>query len=148
MPFIDIYVHFVWATKNRVPFLENGALRREVWRHIHSHGREQGIHVDFVGGWVEHCHCLVSLRNTDAADDVMRILEGESSHFVNRSGMCREGFEWQDGYFAAAVEHGRVRQVRDYIRNQEAHHAVVAFEEEYCRLLLESGHSGVVTDFR
>jgi putative transposase len=34
MPFVKIYIHFVWSTKNRTPFLNSADLRKEVWKHI------------------------------------------------------------------------------------------------------------------
>jgi putative transposase len=34
MPFIKVYIHFVWSTKNRVPHLNSKELRLKVWNHI------------------------------------------------------------------------------------------------------------------
>ncbi|HEY5823116.1 MAG TPA: transposase [Cyclobacteriaceae bacterium] len=61
MPFIKVYIHFVWSTKNRKPFLETRELREKVWKHIHENGKNKGVFIDFVNGYSDHCHCLVSL---------------------------------------------------------------------------------------
>ena len=34
MPYLKVYIHFVWATKNRIPYLVTPALRLKVWWHI------------------------------------------------------------------------------------------------------------------
>lgn len=34
MPYIKTYIHFVWSTKNRFPFLDSKELRQKVWSHI------------------------------------------------------------------------------------------------------------------
>ena len=123
MPFICIYVHFVWTTKYRIPLLHSSSLRRELWRHIRLNGNEKGIHVDHVGGWVDHCHCLVSMNAKQSIESIMHLLKGESSRFANQNLLPDSGFAWQDGYYAAAVQFERVQHVRRYIQNQEDHHA-------------------------
>ena len=143
MPFICIYIHFVWTTKNRIPFLNSASKRMEVWKHIRQYAFDHGIHADFVGGYEDHCHCLVSLKNNQSPDMIMQLLKGESTRFVNRSSLSEIGFDWQDGYYAAAVQFDRVNQVRDYIKNQEAHHCNQSFTDEYDELLRKSGFQKV-----
>jgi len=61
MPFVKVYIHFVWSTKNRYPFLDSKQLRLKVWNHIRENARGKNIFIDFVNGYSDHCHCLVSL---------------------------------------------------------------------------------------
>jgi putative transposase len=61
MPFVSVYIHFVWSTKNRNPHLKTKTIRETMWNHIKDNGRQKGIFVDFVNGHNDHCHCLVSL---------------------------------------------------------------------------------------
>ncbi len=126
-----------------MPFLDSVSKRLELWKHIRQHGLENEIHVDFVGGWIDHCHCLVSLKSNQSPEFVMKMLKGESSRFVNRDHLGAEGFGWQDGYYAAAVQFDRINQVREYIKNQESHHGKQSFTDEYEALLLKSGFQKV-----
>lgn len=48
MPFVKVYIHFVWSTKNRVPYLDSKELRLKIWSHIRENGKEKGIFIDFV----------------------------------------------------------------------------------------------------
>ena len=48
----------------------------------------------------------------------------------------RRAFAWQEGYGAFTVSLSAVERVREYIRDQEAHHINHSFQDEY-RLLLE-----------
>jgi putative transposase len=59
MPLIKVYLHFVWRTKNRFPFLDSIELREKVWKHIQENAKEKGIFVDFIGGYSDHCHCII-----------------------------------------------------------------------------------------
>ena len=61
MPFIKVYIHFVWSTKNRVPYLATKEIRQKLWQHIKENAETKGIFIDFVNGYSDHCHCLVSL---------------------------------------------------------------------------------------
>jgi len=72
MPFIKVFIHFVWSTKNRFPFLDSKDLRLQVGNHIRENAREKGIYVDFLNGHTDHCHCLVSLGSDQAIQKIAK----------------------------------------------------------------------------
>jgi putative transposase len=135
MSFINVYVHYVWSTKNRFPLLDTEKLRQKVWFHILDNAREQGIHIDFVNGYTDHCHCLASLNHHQSIDKIVQFIKGESSHWINQKKICKEPFEWQDEYFAVSVSPKNVPIVREYIKRQEEHHRTISFDEEYNQLM-------------
>lgn len=57
MPFVKVYIHLVWSTKNRVTYLTSKELRLKVWNHIRENVHKKGIFVDFINGYSDHCHC-------------------------------------------------------------------------------------------
>jgi hypothetical protein len=59
------------------------------------------------------------------------LIKGESSNWVNKNKLLNGKFEWQDEYIAISVSESLVEKVVDYIKNQEEHHRVKSFEEEY-----------------
>lgn len=122
MPSIKVYIHFVWSTKNRVPHLDSKELRIKVWNHIKENAEEKGVFIDFINGYTDHCHCLVSLRADQTIQKVMKLIKGESSFWINKNNLTKEKFEWQDEYFAASVSDSMLDNVREYIKNQEEHH--------------------------
>jgi putative transposase len=61
MPYVKVYIHFVWSTKNRASMLSNSDVRRKIWQHIKENAIEKKICIDFINGYSDHCHCLVSL---------------------------------------------------------------------------------------
>jgi len=135
MPFIKIYIHFVWSTKNRYPFLSTPDLRKSMWKHIRENAKKKGIFIDFVNGYQEHCHCLVSLGDNQTIRQIMQLIKGESSHWINKEGMLKEQFEWQDEYFAVSVSESNIARLRNYIKNQEDHHSRKTWEVEYNELI-------------
>jgi putative transposase len=131
MPFLKVYIHFVWSTKNRVPYLESKELRQKVWNHIRENAKEKGIFIDFINGYNDHCHCLISLGVDQTIQKVMQLIKGESSFWINKQGLTQQKFEWQDEYFAVSVSESVLDKVRNYIKNQEEHHLKKSFQAEY-----------------
>ena len=131
MPFVKVYIHFVWSTKNREPLLATKEIREQVWRHIQEYAKEKGIYIDFINGYAEHCHCLVSLGVNQTMSKIINLLKGESSFWINQQKFCDSKFEWQNDYFAVSVSESIIDKVRNYIKNQEEHHKSKSFQEEY-----------------
>ena len=135
MPFIKVYIHFVWSTKNRFPFLNSLELREKMWKHIKENAKEKGIFIDFVNGYNDHCHCLVSMKSDQTIQKVIQMIKGESAFWFNNQRLILEKFEWQDEYFAVSVSESMIENVRNYIRNQETHHSKKSFDDEYNKMI-------------
>ncbi len=139
MPFVKVYIHFVWSTKNRVPYLDTKELRAKVWNHIKENAKKKGIFIDFVNGYSDHCHCLVSLGADQSMQKVMQLIKGESSFWINKNGLTKEKFEWQDEYYAVSVSESVLPKVRAYIKNQEEHHKKKTSQAEFNEFILKHG---------
>ena len=132
MSFIKVYIHFVWSTKNREPYLFSPEIRKKVWEHIKINAKDKGIFIDFVNGFEDHCHCLVSLGADQTIQKIMQLIKGESAFWINKNELIKsQKFEWQDEYFAVSVSESMIDKVRNYIKNQETHHKKKNFKEEY-----------------
>ncbi|OMQ10060.1 IS200/IS605 family transposase [[Flexibacter] sp. ATCC 35103] len=139
MAFIKVYIHSVWSTKNRFHFLDSIALRQKVWKHIKENAKEKGIYVDFINGYSDHCHCIISLGADQNIQKIIQLIKGESSFWINKNKLTKEKFEWQDEYFAVSVSESLIDKVRDYIKNQEIHHKKKTFQEEYDEIISKFG---------
>ena len=130
MPYIKIWIHLIWATKNRHPFLQK-PVRAKVISHIRENANRKGIHLDFINGYVDHIHTLISLKADQSIAQVAQLLKGESSRWVNKNNLLPVHFGWQDEYIAVSISHSATNRVREYIKNQEEHHRNLTFAEEY-----------------
>lgn len=131
VPFIKIYVHIVFSTTKRIPFLNTAELRVKVWKHIKENASNKGIFLDMVNGFSDHCHCLISLGSDQNIEKVVQLIKGESSYWINKNNLTKERFSWQDEYFAVSISESMVESVRNYIRKQESHHEKKLFADEY-----------------
>jgi REP element-mobilizing transposase RayT len=139
MPFVSVYIHFVWSTKNRVHYLKTKTIREAMWQHIRDNGRTKGIFIDFVNGYSEHCHCLVSLGTEQTISKVMQLIKGESAYWFNKQNLIKDKLEWQDEYFAVSVSGSVLNKVREYIKNQEDHDGKKTFQQEYDEFITKYG---------
>ncbi|WBV61456.1 IS200/IS605 family transposase [Chryseobacterium camelliae] len=131
MSFIKIYIHLVFSTRNRIPYLNTSELRIKVWKHIKENASEKGIYLDMVNGYSDHCHCLLSLSTNQNIEKIVQLLKGESSYWINKNRLTKERFAWQDEYFAVSISESMIESVRNYIKNQEIHHKKKPFIDEY-----------------
>lgn len=129
MPHIKVYIHFIFSTKDRVPYLNSPELRRLVWEHIKENAKKKDIFIDTINGYQEHCHALVSLGSDQTIARIMQLIKGESSYWINKNKLTKHKFEWQDEYFAASVSPSQLEKVRSYIRGQEEHHRNKTFQQ-------------------
>jgi putative transposase len=129
MPYVRVWIHLVWSTKNRFPFMD-GELRRKICRHIAENAASKDIHLDSINGSADHLHALISLGSDQTISKIAQLLKGESSHWVNKESTGLLKFEWQDDYFAESVSWSAVTTVKKYIADQEEHHVKKSFAEE------------------
>jgi putative transposase len=138
MPYVKNWLHCVWGTKNRAKFLL-GDTKFDVINHIRENARVKGIYIDFLNGYTEHLHCLLSLNHDQSLSKVMQLIKGESSFWINKNSLIRYKFEWADEYFGISISESHLPNVRGYIKNQEQHHKIKTWEEEYDELIEKYG---------
>ncbi|MGH2575196.1 MAG: IS200/IS605 family transposase [Ignavibacteria bacterium] len=138
MSYIKIWIHLIWSTKNREKLI-NPVLKTKLLNHIRENAKEKNIYVDSMNCLEEHIHLLISLKGDQSISKVSQFIKGESSHWINKNNLTKIKFEWQDEYIAISVSESVVQKVRDYIKNQEEHHRIKSFNEEYKQFMKRYG---------
>lgn len=139
MSWVRIWVHLVFSTKNRYPYLQTKEQRFKLFRHIKENAVKKGIFLDCVNGYKDHAHCLISLGKEQTISKVAQLIKGESSYWINKSGIVKEHFIWQDDYWAVSVGERYLKIVRNYIHQQERHHSMHTFKKEIDELMEKYG---------
>lgn len=138
MPWIKVWLHFVWATKNHAPLLAEN-VRQKVFDHIRENARSKGIFIDHINGYLDHVHCLISLGSDQTIEKIMQLIKGESSFWINKSRLTKHKFAWQDEYFVVSVNPAGLSSVRRYIAKQEEHHRQATFKQEFDDFMVRAG---------
>jgi len=69
----------------------------------------------------------------------MQLIKGESSYWINKNGLTKPKFEWQDEYYAVSVSESILNKVREYIKNQEEHHRKKTFLDDFDEFIIKYG---------
>jgi len=138
MSHVKIWVHLVFATKLREHLLTKDSIHA-VFEHIMSNCKKKEIFLQAINGTTDHMHVLISLGKDQSISQVVQLIKGESSFWINRNLALPYKFSWQDDYFAVSVSESHVENVAKYIKNQEEHHRIKSFTEEIDEFILRYG---------
>ncbi len=132
--YTQIYLHFVFIVGDRHDALDP-TVKGILFPHLESLAGELKCRVLALNGMPDHLHMLVSMHASVSAADLAQKLKGNSSHYLNQAGAFPYKFRWQSGYGAFSVSHSQLAKVKDYIANQQVHHAKINVRDEFVFLL-------------
>ena len=136
MSYVNVMLHLVWCTKDRLPLLTAKA-KPTILNHIRQNAKMKGIFIDTMEGHLDHIHALIVLNAEMSVAKVMQLIKGESSFWINRERLFTHAFEWAVEYFAISVSPSSLERVRFYIRNQEHHLKKISFNVVFVQLLID-----------
>jgi len=131
-----IYIHIVFSTKDRVPFLKDNNLRGEIHAYLSGTCKNLDSQSLQIGGIMDHVHILCTLSRKYTVANLIRDLKKESSKWVKmKESPFLTDFHWQAGYGVFSVSPSHLRSLKKYIANQKEHHASETYQDELRRLL-------------
>ncbi|TDO95396.1 IS200/IS605 family transposase [Flavobacterium sp. 245] len=130
----QVYIQAVFAVKNRGALISDDC-KAQILSVIGNSINETGCKTIIVNGTEDHVHCLLGLKPTISISELMRIVKGKSSRFINDKQLTKHKFEWQEGYGVFSYSKSHIDAVYKYIVNQEEHHKKQNFKNEYLFLL-------------
>ena len=127
-----------WETLNREKLL-NREVAARLSRYLTEYADTKGVYmkVNYVNA--DHVHTLVDLPTGLSIEELIQLLKGSSSHWVNENNILSRKFAWGRGYGAFSVSESNVAQVATYIAGQEEHHRVRTFADELHEFLERHG---------
>ena len=129
-PYLKVYIHFVWATWDRLPILTSD-MRERVFQAILAKVDALGCSVEAIGGVDDHMHMVVKMASTVTIADLVKNAKGSTSHLTTHAIAPGEFFKWQGSYGAISVSPGDLARIVQYVKGQEAHHAGSELMEWY-----------------
>ena len=125
-----VWLHLVWATLERRPLLTRLSAVR-VSEFLNEYAPTKGIYMKINYVNPDHVHALIDLPTNMAIEEVMKLLKGSSSHWINEQNLVPGKFGWGRGYGVFSVSESAVGEVAAYIANQEEHHRKRSFMDEF-----------------
>ena len=130
-----VYLHLVFSTKDRRPFLRDKTVRDALHAYIGGVSKTLDCPPLIVGGVEDHVHLLCRFARTITQAEWVKELKRISNGWLKEHGRDYADFEWQGGYADFSVSQSNLEQVEQYIANQEEHHRKTTFQDELRTLL-------------
>ena len=132
--YTQIHVQFVFAVKFRNGLI-HASFKEELYQYISGIIKANNHKLLAINGMPDHLHIFIGMRPTQSISDLLQDIKGSSSKWINEKKFLKVKFEWQEGYGAFSYSKSHVKNVIDYIQNQENHHKKESFIEEYLKFL-------------
>lgn len=115
--------------------LLNRTWRPQIFRYMSGIVHRQGQTPLAINGTADHVHMAVGLEPTVRLSDLVREVKSASAALINERRWALGRFHWQEGYGAFSFARRDLDTIVRYIMNQEEHHRVRTFREEYLDFL-------------
>lgn len=132
----QILYQIVFRTKNSLKTLDLDH-SEELFKYCWGIVKNKGCHLYRINCMEEHVHILSDLHPSIALADYIRDIKSSSSVMLKESNSFPLFAGWASGYAALTYSAWDKDNIVDYIKNQQEHHKVETFEDEYRRLLSE-----------
>ncbi len=130
----QLYVQIVFAVKGRQNLIST-KWKDEIYKYITGIITNQKQKLIIINGMPDHIHILVGIKPDISLSDLVRDIKSSSSKFINEQKWINGKFEWQTGFGAFSYGHSQLGNIIKYIENQEEHHKIRTFKEEYIAFL-------------
>lgn len=132
--YTQIHIQFVFAVKYRNASIHS-SWKNELYKYITGIIQNHKHKLIAINGTTDHIHILIGMRPTQSISELMQDVKANSSKWINEKKFTNAKFEWQEGYGAFSYGKSQIHDVIAYINNQEQHHKLKTFKEEYIYFL-------------
>lgn len=132
--YTQLYIHCVFAVKYREAIIQPGWEER-LHKYITGIVQNNGHKLLAINSASDHLHLFIGLNPSQSLSELMRLVKGDSSEFINKQKLIKRKFSWQDGYGAFSNSRSQIDAVVKYIINQKQHHLKKSFKDEYLEIL-------------
>jgi putative transposase len=134
--YTQILYQIVFSTKQREAVLLKDK-REELFKYIWGLLKNKNCHLYRINGVEDHIHIITNLHPSVSLASLVKDIKLSSSKHIKESKMFPNFTGWQNGYGAFTYSTKEKDRLIEYVKNQEAHHKVKTFKEEYIELLQE-----------
>jgi REP element-mobilizing transposase RayT len=120
--FHQIYLHYVWHTKDDRPILD-AKMEAMVYDYLRRRCRlTKGVYLHGLGGTETHVHAAFNIEPFVSISGLIGDLKGASSHDINKE-LGEKVLAWQRGYGVVSFGKNNLPWVLNYLADQKTHHA-------------------------
>src|SRR5437773_5623967 len=95
-------VHLIWRTLNREKLLNREAAAR-LSRYLTEYADTKSVYMKINYVNADHIHALLDLPTSLSIEELIQLMKGSSSHWINANNILPGKFAWGRGYAAFSV---------------------------------------------
>ena len=99
--------------------------------------KKKNCHLYRINGIEDHLHIITDLHPSVALANLVKDIKLSATSLIKETDIFPNFGGWQDGYGAFTYHIDAKNKLIDYVKNQEEHHCVKTYEDEYRQILKE-----------
>ncbi len=132
--YVQAYFHLVFAVNNRKALIRK-SWNDELEKYITGIVQNNGHKLIAIGSMPDHIHIFIGYNLNQIIPNLVEKIKTSSNHWIKERNLTKFKFNWQKGYGAFTHSHSQIDAVTKYVLNQEDHHRMKTFREEYLEML-------------
>jgi len=127
-----ILIHLLWSCEN-----DNHSLKSaedKVKKYLLSIAHKHHIKIVSMVVLSNHVHCIVEFNSVQSVSDVVQILKGSCSLWINSHLGLPFKFKWEDGYYAFSLGYSQLSEFEKYLLNQKELHQGISLKQELAQI--------------
>ena len=136
--YTQIIYQIVFGTKHheRTLIKDN---REKLFKYISGILVNKKCHLYRINGVEDHLHIVTHLHPSVSLSSLVKDIKIASSENIKQNNLFPKFGGWQEGYGAFTYSIKEKDRLIEYVKDQEEHHKIKTFREEYIELLNENG---------
>ena len=136
--YTQLYAQIIFSPQGRYNLITN-RIKIPVYKYITGIIKNKNQKLMIINGMPDHIHIFLGFLPDIALSDLVRDIKSNTAKYINDQKMVLGKFSWQRGFGAFTYSKSQVRDVINYIQNQENHHKRKSFKDEYLEILKKFG---------
>ena len=132
--YVQAYFHLVFAVNNRKALIRK-SWNDELEKYITGIIQNNSHKLIAIGSMPDHIHIFIGYNLNQTIPNLVEKIKTSSNHWIKERNLTKFKFNWQKGYGAFTHSHSQIDAVAKYVLNQEDHHRMKTFREEYLEML-------------
>ena len=136
--YTQILYHVVFSPYNHQPTLCRQH-RPELFRNITGILKNKHCHLYQIGGMDDHLHIVTHIHPTVNLASLVKDIKLACSQHIKQKRLFPDFNGWQEGYGGFTCSYADKARLIRYVQNQEEHHRMKSYKQEFMDLLKEHG---------
>ena len=134
----QLLFHIIIWSKDRYSIISQDHIN-ELFVFISGIIKNNSSHLYAINGIEDHIHLFMDLHPSISLADMVRDIKVSTVVWMKESGFFPEFDGWASGYGSFTCSYPDSEKIKKNIKNQQGNHKTESFQDEYRRLIVESG---------